>query len=71
MIARPDGGIIIGVGRPLVAESDLPSFRPIEDMLMNRKQLEIEGACLLNTNRKPWSSDKVATSFLCGTSLAA
>ena len=33
------------------------------NMLVNLKRLEIEGARLLNTNRKPYSSDKMATSF--------
>ena len=36
-------------------------------MLIIHKRLKIEGVCLLNTNRKPWTADKMAMSIVLGT----
>ena len=67
MVARQDGDVNVGVGLPLASEINIPPLRPIENMLITHKRFKIMGICLLNTNRKPSSPDKMATSFLCGT----
>ena len=47
-VARENGDVILGVGRPLAAETDMPSLRPFENMLVIPKRLKILAIFLLN-----------------------
>ena len=43
MVARQDGDIIFGVGRPLAAKLNIMPLWPIENMLVIHKRLKTEG----------------------------
>ena len=63
MVARQDGDVTFCVGRPLADEINIQPLRETDKMLIIHKRLSIEGICPLNTNRKPWSHDKMAASL--------
>ena len=46
-------------------ETDSSPLRPVENLLIIHKRFKKEGICLLDTNKKPLSPDKMATSFWC------
>ena len=58
-------------GAPSI-RNKLSPLRTIKNMFAINKRLNIDGICQLNTNRKPWTSDKMRDVICCvGRPLAA
>jgi hypothetical protein len=61
-VKESNGDVTSGLTRPQAAEIVFPTFSTIRKALITSKRYKIDGNCQQNTNRKPWSLYRLATS---------
>jgi hypothetical protein len=60
-VKESNGDIISGPARPLAAEIDIPPISARRKPLLPSKRYKIDEKCCWNTNRKPWSLNRLTS----------
>jgi hypothetical protein len=62
-VKKSNGDFTSGLARPLATEIVFLPFSAITKALIKSKRYKIDGKCLSNTKRKPWSLYRLVTSL--------
>jgi hypothetical protein len=63
MVKLSNGDVTSDLRRPLAAEIDIPPLLSTQKTHITCERYTIDAKHVLNTDRKPWSTNRLVTSF--------